>query len=93
MTKSHISSVAIIGAGVSGVTSAGHLLAAGLKVTVFERNSAAEGVWLYDERQPIEPRYPAIKASVAEEVYVEQSNDHNRHASEEQILKKHAPPG
>ena len=46
MTKSSsISSVAVIGAGISGVVSAGHLLRAGLKVTVLERNHAAGGVW------------------------------------------------
>lgn len=37
--------VAVIGAGVSGVVSALHLEAAGLKVTVYERSSAAGGVW------------------------------------------------
>jgi cation diffusion facilitator CzcD-associated flavoprotein CzcO len=37
--------VAVIGAGVSGIVSAGHLLAAGLNVTVFERNLAPGGVW------------------------------------------------
>lgn len=37
--------VAVIGAGISGVVSAGHLLAAGLDVTVFERNEAPGGVW------------------------------------------------
>lgn len=37
--------VAVIGAGISGVVSAGHLLAAGLDVTVFERSHAAGGVW------------------------------------------------
>jgi NADPH-dependent glutamate synthase beta subunit-like oxidoreductase len=41
----HAKHVAVIGAGVSGVAAAGHLLAAGLDVTVFERNHAAGGVW------------------------------------------------
>lgn len=40
-----IKHVAVIGAGISGVTAAGHLLAAGVQVTVFERNHAAGGVW------------------------------------------------
>lgn len=44
MTR-QIQHVAVIGAGISGVTSAGHLLAAGINVTVFERNHAAGGVW------------------------------------------------
>lgn len=37
--------VAVIGAGISGVVTAGHLLAAGIQVMVFERNNAAGGVW------------------------------------------------
>ena len=37
--------VAIIGAGVSGVVAAAHAQEAGLDVTVFERNTAAGGVW------------------------------------------------
>lgn len=37
--------VAVIGAGISGVVTAGHLLATGIKVTVFERSNAAGGVW------------------------------------------------
>jgi cation diffusion facilitator CzcD-associated flavoprotein CzcO len=45
MSDSAIKSVAVIGAGISGVLSAGHLLAAGLEVTVFERCQAAGGVW------------------------------------------------
>jgi NADPH-dependent glutamate synthase beta subunit-like oxidoreductase len=37
--------VAVIGAGISGVVTAGHLLAVGIDVTVFERSHAAGGVW------------------------------------------------
>lgn len=37
--------VAVIGAGVSGLTSARHLKAAGLDVVVFERSSVSGGVW------------------------------------------------
>jgi cation diffusion facilitator CzcD-associated flavoprotein CzcO len=40
-----IDKVAIIGAGISGVVTAAHLLNAGLEVTVFERNKEAGGVW------------------------------------------------
>ena len=45
MTRTQIRKVAVIGAGISGVVSAGHLLAAGFDVTVFERNKVAGGVW------------------------------------------------
>jgi ribulose 1,5-bisphosphate synthetase/thiazole synthase len=37
--------VAIIGAGISGVTTAAHLKNAGIEVTVFERNRASGGSW------------------------------------------------
>jgi cation diffusion facilitator CzcD-associated flavoprotein CzcO len=45
MSEHTLKRVAVIGAGISGVVSAGHLLAAGLDVTVFERSEAAGGVW------------------------------------------------
>ena len=37
--------VAILGAGISGLVSAKHLKAAGLEVTIYERNSGVGGVW------------------------------------------------
>ena len=37
--------VAIIGAGISGVASAAHLLKRNVDVTIYERNSVAGGVW------------------------------------------------
>lgn len=40
-----IKKVAVIGAGVSGVSAAVHLHQAGVKVTVFERGAKAGGVW------------------------------------------------
>jgi len=45
MSEQPLKRVAVIGAGISGVVSAGHLLAAGLDVRVFERSKAAGGVW------------------------------------------------
>ncbi len=53
-----IRAVAVIGAGISGVVSAAHLLGQGLDVTVFERSSAPGGVWHFDPRLPTEPPYP-----------------------------------
>jgi NADPH-dependent glutamate synthase beta subunit-like oxidoreductase len=40
-----VKTVAVIGAGVSGVSSAIHLRNAGLEVTVYERDDVAGGVW------------------------------------------------
>jgi len=37
--------VAVIGAGVSGVTAAAHLNAADVQVTLFERTNTSGGVW------------------------------------------------
>jgi cation diffusion facilitator CzcD-associated flavoprotein CzcO len=37
--------VVVIGAGISGVVAAAHLKNEGLNVTVFERSSAAGGIW------------------------------------------------
>ena len=37
--------VAVVGAGISGVVTAAHLMKEGIDVTVFERSSAAGGVW------------------------------------------------
>jgi cation diffusion facilitator CzcD-associated flavoprotein CzcO len=42
---SHQKRVAVIGAGVSGVTSAKHLKEAGIEVVVFERSRQAGGNW------------------------------------------------
>lgn len=41
-----IRSVAVIGAGISGILATKYLLQAGLDVTVFERNKKPGGVWL-----------------------------------------------
>ncbi|KAM0322038.1 hypothetical protein ACHAQA_009781 [Verticillium albo-atrum] len=52
-------SVAVIGAGASGVMAAAHLLRRHQKVTVFERAPATGGVWRYEEDTPDDPAYPA----------------------------------
>lgn len=58
--------VAVVGAGISGVTAAAHLLRNGLSVTVFERSSIAGGVWHFDERTPEDPPYPSNTPSVGD---------------------------
>ncbi|KAI1509794.1 Flavin-binding monooxygenase [Pyrenophora tritici-repentis] len=78
--------VAVIGAGISGIVAAAHLKKEGLHVTVFERSSAAGGIWLYDERKPLEPSYSTIAVSQAGiTCSSEESEDIER------LL--HAPPG
>ncbi|KAI8808192.1 dimethylaniline monooxygenase [Cladochytrium replicatum] len=54
-----IKRVAVIGAGAAGLPTARHLIDQGFDVTVFERNSAAGGVWNYDERVSPQPPFPS----------------------------------
>ncbi|THY11034.1 dimethylaniline monooxygenase [Aureobasidium pullulans] len=61
-----VKTVAIIGAGVSGVSSAIHLKNAGLEVTVFERGDVAGGVWVYNDRTAVEPSYPSTIPSTGD---------------------------
>jgi len=42
---SEIKRVAVIGAGVSGLSTARHLKSQGLEVVVFERSARAGGIW------------------------------------------------
>ncbi|KAJ8123579.1 hypothetical protein ONZ43_g510 [Nemania bipapillata] len=53
-----IKNIAVIGAGISGVVSAAHLIKEGFGVTVFERTNTIGGVWCYDERVDIDPPFP-----------------------------------
>lgn len=61
-----IQNVAVIGAGVSGVSSAIHLKNAGLKVTVYERSNTAGGVWVFNPQCAVEPAYPSTIPSVGD---------------------------
>ncbi|KAJ5371446.1 uncharacterized protein N7496_007538 [Penicillium cataractarum] len=87
MADGTIKRVAVIGAGISGVVSAGHLLAAGLDVTVFERSEAAGGVWLHDKRVPVELHYPCVKPADVEK----RGRDERDEKERRKLI--HAPPG
>ncbi|KAK7928155.1 hypothetical protein PG985_005153 [Apiospora marii] len=91
-----IKSVAVIGAGISGVASAAHLLRYGLDVTVFERSSIAGGVWHYDPRTAQEPPYPNEHPPAPPEV--DPSGPLNGHdappkAGFDEVSIVHAPSG
>ncbi len=95
-----IKAVAVIGAGISGVVSAAHLLTQGLNVTVFERSSVPGGVWHYDPRVPTEPPYPNERppASAPDNTHDPSSSgpQHElgfRHRAFEEASLAHAPPG
>lgn len=59
-------SVAVIGAGIGGVSAAAYLLKEGLSVTVFERSSVGGGIWHFDERSPGDPPYPSQRPSLGD---------------------------
>ncbi|QIW98661.1 hypothetical protein AMS68_004179 [Peltaster fructicola] len=58
--------VAVIGAGISGVCSAAHLLEQNIHVTVLERSSIAGGVWHFDEHAAPDSSYPNEVPSVGD---------------------------
>lgn len=103
MTRTQIHKVAVIGAGISGVVSAGHLLAAGFDVTVFERNKVAGGVWyvscgifgmaqkLTEDRLYDErpPIEPQYPATKPSETDQPAKDRHQK----ERFVLEHAPPG
>ncbi|KAG4027285.1 hypothetical protein MFRU_031g00340 [Monilinia fructicola] len=90
--------VAVIGAGVSGLAAARHLIDYGLDVTIYERSSKPGGVWAYDERKPLESRYPSVLPSVAG-LYPDADSDSEDSTPQASALRrerlelKHAPPG
>ncbi|ESZ91781.1 hypothetical protein SBOR_7832 [Sclerotinia borealis F-4128] len=90
--------VAVIGAGVSGLAAARHLIDYGLDVTIYERSSKPGGVWAYDERKPLETRYPSVLPSVAG-LYSDVDSDsedathQSLYSQTEGLELKHAPPG
>ncbi|KFA69039.1 hypothetical protein S40285_05452 [Stachybotrys chlorohalonatus IBT 40285] len=56
----NIQTVANIGAGLSGVVSAVHLLRAGMDVTVFERGDNVGGAWIYSAQPDRDPPFPDV---------------------------------
>jgi hypothetical protein len=59
-----IRTVAIIGAGLSGIVSAVHLLRAGLDVAVFERAAGVGGAWEYSPQPDRDPPFPSTRPPV-----------------------------
>lgn len=90
-----IKSVAVVGAGISGVSSAAHLLRHGFEVVVFERSDVAGGVWHFDPRRDKDPEYPAAEPSEAPPGVTNGWRAQGNRGSEEDedVALAHAPPG
>ncbi|KAI1171354.1 hypothetical protein F4777DRAFT_565738 [Nemania sp. FL0916] len=85
---SPIRTVAVVGAGISGVVSAAHLINEGLEVTVFERTGVIGGVWVYDKRVDVDPPFPNLVPPVPNWADLEADG-----LGAEEALILHGPPG
>lgn len=90
-----IKSVAVVGSGISGVSSAAHLLRHGFEVVVFERSSVTGGVWHFDPRPDLDPEYPSTESYEGERTpdAVKDAKVIRDARSEDKIALLHAPPG
>ncbi|KAF2963648.1 hypothetical protein GQX73_g9922 [Xylaria multiplex] len=86
--RAPIKKVAVIGAGISGVVSAAHLIREGIEVTVFERTGTIGGVWFYDERVDRDPPFPNVIPPVQDWTDLDAQG-----LSAEEALVLHGPPG
>ncbi|KAH8752777.1 hypothetical protein F5883DRAFT_651301 [Diaporthe sp. PMI_573] len=62
----HIRTVGVIGAGLSGIVAATHLLRAGIDVTVFERSNSPGGAWKFTPEADRDPPFPSIRPPAAD---------------------------
>ncbi|KAK0701919.1 hypothetical protein B0T26DRAFT_757890 [Lasiosphaeria miniovina] len=87
-----IRTVAVVGAGISGISAAAHLMRAGLSVTVFERSAASGGVWSYDARPPLNPPYPNERPSAGDYTPSAPGQHHSHTQDTGTAELSHAPP-
>ncbi|KAI5865638.1 FAD/NAD(P)-binding domain-containing protein [Durotheca rogersii] len=83
----NIGDVAVIGAGISGVVSAAHLLRAGLNVTVFERTGVVGGVWDYNPQPDRDPPFPNVRPPSPHWEDVEEEG-----LTSDEVALRHGPP-
>lgn len=90
-----IKSVAVIGAGISGVSSAAHLLRHGFEVVVFERSNVTGGVWHFDSRPDCDPEYPSTESLEDSQTLIGgvDSKDRLQTQDEDDIALLHASRG
>lgn len=94
--SSRTKKVAVIGAGISGVSAAAHLLKQGLETVLFERSDIPGGVWHYDERSALESTFPNTRPSVGDyktRPAVAYSTPPPEYDDQKDLEIAHAPPG
>ncbi|CAG9986813.1 unnamed protein product [Clonostachys byssicola] len=83
--------VAIIGAGLSGLVSAVHLLRAGIKMTIFERANHVGGAWKYNPQPDRDPPFPSVRPPTPD--WAEMERLQGEELSVEEAALRFAPPG
>ena len=86
-----IRTVAIIGAGLSGLVSAVHLLRAGIDITVFERADDVGGAWKYSSQPDRDPPFPSLQPPIPDWAELERLQAEG--LSAEEAALRFAPPG
>jgi len=94
--SSEAKKVAVIGAGISGVSAAAHLLKQGIETVLFERSDIPGGVWHYDERSALESSFPNTRPSVGDYITrpaMPYSTPPPEFEDQKDLEIAHAPPG
>ena len=86
-----VETVVIIGAGMSGIVSAAHLLRMGISVTILERADNVGGVWSYNPQPDRDPPFPSIRPPPPEWDDLEQPWVEG--LSSEEVMSLFAPRG
>ncbi|CAM1501457.1 Fc.00g034410.m01.CDS01 [Cosmosporella sp. VM-42] len=86
-----IRTVAIIGAGLSGLVSAVHLLRAGINITIFERANHVGGAWKYSPQPDRDPPFPSVRPPTPDWAELERLQGEG--LSVEEAALRFAPPG
>ncbi|VUC32073.1 unnamed protein product [Clonostachys rosea] len=86
-----IRTVAIIGAGLSGLVSAVHLLRAGIDITVFERANYVGGAWKYNPQPDRDPPFPSERPPTPD--WADMERLQGKGLSVEEAALRFAPPG
>ncbi|KAM0329989.1 hypothetical protein ACHAQA_004158 [Verticillium albo-atrum] len=86
-----LKSVAIIGAGLSGLVTAVHLLRAGINITIFERADDVGGAWRYSPEADRDPPFPSLRPPSPDWSEVERLQGEG--LSTKEAVSRFSPPG